>query len=365
MTEKQNRFEKHSTKITAVLYSVIGLLLLVGTFFLVKAARDELNRGGERYIVLREPRPFQDISHRPSTETLFLTTGLENKKYRLRVDADGYIIPSKVHENADLSIVFLGGSTTECQYMDELARFPYLVGRHLENSLGITVNSFNTGHAGNNSEHSLFILQAKVVPKHPKIVVMMECVNDLTWLLTMGNYYAPHYNRGIIVEKEYNPIKNFILSFVRQKAAVQFDANDEFAGYRESKKYISIEDICAQYKKNLELFVFICKQQNIIPVLMTQFNRFTMETKKEFQDNNHLKSLEDRFGMSFEQYYHSYHSLNNVQRIVAAEQHIPLIDLDKLVPKSSEYMYDTVHLSEKGSRLVAEIIAKQLEPIAR
>ena len=119
------------------------------------------------------------------------------------------------------------------------------------------------------------------------------------------------------------------------------------------------------YKKNLEHFVFICRQNNITPVLMTQFNRFTLEHKKKVQENNLLEIFEKRWGVSYEVYHASYHALNNVHRIVAAEQHVPLIDLDKLVPKTTEYMYDTVHLSEKGSRFVAEVVAKELEPLVR
>lgn len=365
MTQPQNRFERHSKKIYAVLYSLLGVLLLVGSLLLVKAVRDEMKRGGERYIALSEPRPFQDISQSPGPDTLRMAVGLEKKGYRLRVDEDGFIMPSKVHDKADRSVVFLGGSTTECHFMDEEARFPYLVGRHLEKALGLKVNSFNTGMAGNNSMHSLFILQAKVLSMKPKTAVLMECINDLTWLTVVGSYYAHHYSRGIIVEKEYNPIKNFILSFVRKKAEEKFDVEDEFAGHRSSRPKLSIAEICALYKKNLELFVFICRQNNITPVLMTQFNRFTPEYEGELRKLGQLEFIESRWGVKYPQYLESYDALNNVHRIVAAEQGVPLIDLDKLVPKTTEYLYDSVHLSEKGSRFVAEVIAKQLEPLVR
>ena len=54
------------------------------------------------------------------------------KPYVLRVDRQGFIMPSKIHDHPDLTIAFLGGSTTECIYVDEDNRFPYLVGRLLE-----------------------------------------------------------------------------------------------------------------------------------------------------------------------------------------------------------------------------------------
>ncbi len=360
-----NRFEKHKKKITLAFFALVSMLLFVGGLLLAKAARDEVLRGGERYIQLREPRPFQDHSEEPGAETMKYSVGLEKKPYRMRVDEDGYIQPSRIHDKPDRSIVFLGGSTTECQYIAEEARFPYLVGRHLEKALGLKVNSYNTGKSGNNSQHSLFILQAKVIPLKPKVAIVMECVNDINLLIHMGSYYRPHYNRGIIVNKEYNPVKNYLLSFVRKKAEDTFNADDEFSAYRGKSPKLSIEEMCALYKKNLELYVFICRQQKIIPVLMTQFNALDPGNIERLRAIGLLESIEKSMGMPYTQYYEFYNAMNNVHRIVAEEQKVFLIDLDKLVPKSPEYLYDGVHLSEKGSRLTAEIIAKALEPIVR
>ena len=61
-----------------------------------------------------------------------MSDGLEQKPYVLRVDRQGFIMPAKIHDHPDLTIAFLGGSTTECTYVDEDQRFPYLVGRLLE-----------------------------------------------------------------------------------------------------------------------------------------------------------------------------------------------------------------------------------------
>lgn len=360
-----NRFEKHKAKLTIAFSVFVAALLVAGAVLLVKAARDEILRGGERYIQLREPRPLQDHSEEPGPETMKYAVGLEKKPYRMRVDEDGYIQPSRVHDNPDRSIVFLGGSTTECQYMAEGARFPYVAGRLLETALDLKVNSYNTAKSGNNSLHSLFILQAKVIPLKPKVAVVMECVNDLNFLIHMGSYYRPHYNRGIIVNKEYNPVKNFLLSFGRKRSEEDFNARDEFAAYRGTQKNYSIQEMCDLYKKNLELFVYVCRQHDIIPVLMTQFNVLDQGNVERLRSIGLLESVETHMGMPFARYYEYYHAMNNVHRIVAEQQKVVLIDLDKLVPKSSDYFYDGVHLSEKGSRLTAQIVAKALEPIVR
>jgi hypothetical protein len=48
--------------------------------------------------------------------------------------------------------------------------------------------------------------------------------------------------------------------------------------------------------------------------------------------------------------------LNEVIREVSASRQIDLIDLAKLIPSSSKYMYDPYHLNENGSILAAEIL---------
>ncbi|MBI5520451.1 MAG: SGNH/GDSL hydrolase family protein [Desulfovibrio sp.] len=289
--------------------------------------------------------------------------GLEDKPYRLRVDENGFIIPSAVHEKPDASIVFLGGSTTECQFMGEQERFPYLVGRNLEGTLGKRINSYNTGHAGNNTLHCLLILQGKVLPMRPKVAVLMECINDLTFLKVLGGYWTPHATRGIVQDKEYNPIKTWIIRNLIGHKGTSAVLGDEFLGQEVKPESMTNEQLADQFRKNIELFVYICRQHGITPVLMTQFNRFS-ETLPENLVRQ-IAPMHQRWGITYQQYRESYNALNDVMRAVAKEQNVQLIDLDRLVPKSKEYMYDVVHLNANGSRFVADIVARSLEPVFR
>ena len=51
---------------------------------------------------------------------------------------------------------------------------------------------------------------------------------------------------------------------------------------------------------------------------------------------------------------------NNIIRKIAQEKEIVLIDLDLLIPKTNEFIYDTVHLNNAGSILAAESISAAL-----
>ena len=55
--------------------------------------------------------------------------------------------------------IFFGGSTTECIFVEESKRFPYLLTRILQRSDGTLINSLNAGVSGNHSMHSLLSLE--------------------------------------------------------------------------------------------------------------------------------------------------------------------------------------------------------------
>ncbi len=355
-----NRFERNSKAVIGVLFSFIGLVLLVVCFFGVKIVRDEINRGYERTLVMREPRISSDIAKTPPEHLLKIADGLENKPYRMRVDGNGFIMPSAVHEKPDVSVVFLGGSTTECHYMDENSRFPYLVGRNLESALGKRVNAYNGGQAGNNTLHCNLLLQGKVLPMRPRVAVLMEAINDLTFIAVYGDYWSPSATRGIVQDKEYNIFKRWIIANVIGHKTPEADATDEFANARTPAKNLSPDMVAAHYRKNIELFVFLCRQHDITPVLMTQFNRFTDELTPNLREQ--FQPVFNKWGIGYEQYHANYNALNETMRQVAKERNILLIDLDRLVPKTKDYMYDVVHLNADGARLVADIVAKALEP---
>lgn len=144
---------------------------------------------------------------------------------------------------------------------------------------------------------------------------------------------------------------------------VKIVRDDEFADNRSMAQKFKPEAVTRSYRLNLEHFIFLCRQHGITPVFMTQFNRYT-----ETPDDNwrrQLKPMFDNWHITYEQYRASYMALNDAMRDVAREQNVQLIDLDRLVPKTKDYMYDVVHLNANGSRFVADVVSKSLDPVLR
>ena len=138
-----NWFEKHPKK-------TMGLMVIVALFGIIWGVEKILqykNQGfgfnynlPNRAIMLREYRPNMRLLWQAGiTETNYDT--LQRKEYLLRIDNDGFIIPSKKYEYPDITLLFLGASTTECRFVEEENRFPYLAGALLEKAFNIKVNS--------------------------------------------------------------------------------------------------------------------------------------------------------------------------------------------------------------------------------
>jgi hypothetical protein len=210
---------------------------------------------------------------------------------------------------------------------------------------------------------------------HPNAVVMMENVNDLTVLLFEGSYWNRNPSRGPLVtilpevdhDWAYYVLKGFKNLFIKNFYNAGWDVvqsrqkqkADEFRGMRRSIKIDeqTTSEIVSAFRKNLELFIYICELEGIEPILMTQQNRLTELPDPAIQGSN---SYETEFGITYQQYKGLYDNMNAAVRAVGDEKGILVIDLASRIPHDREYLYDMVHFTEKGSMEAASIIAAEL-----
>ncbi len=329
-------------------------LLLAGEKLLVPQNNTSYS-GLKRYIRLKENPPQSYKSFIPAGEEP--ADNLEIKRYTIKIDAEGYVSPSKVHDIPENIIVFLGGSTTACYCVDEEKRFPYLAGRLLESQTGRRVNSYNSGVGGNDSLHSIDILVNKITPLKPDLAVMMHNINDLTVLLFENSYWSKNPSRSPIVEvkntihlKEvipslipntYNAAKKIEQTFRfwrdrllgRQTASDKEKVKDEFQHIRGKHITIAQDDLLREFDLNLQTFVNICLAGQITPVLMTQANRLKDSPDPFIEET--VAKIESQHGIRYLDYKNIYDLFNEQIRQVAARNQIPLIDLAKSIPRKN------------------------------
>ncbi len=300
----------------------------------------------QRHIRLAEQKISFNREPVPPDSYLRDCENLEKKTYHLRTDENGFILPSKIHETPDVTMVFLGGSTTECCFMEEENRFVYKAGRLIEEQSGKKVNAFNGGVSAMSSVNMINTLLNKIIPMKPDYVVLMECVNDLMIQMREKTYWNTHPVRSLVVDPN-NP------KFTNGKYA-----GDEWLDTRAKPIVPDTAKMLDNYRRSLETFVAICSNWGIKPVLMTQFNRYTEQPNLKIFGNPIADWKTN--GLEYADIRNLYLQMEDVIRNVAARNNILLIDLANQVPQTSEYMHDAVHLTDKGSLLVADIISKKM-----
>src|SRR5262245_48024822 len=129
--------------------------------------------------------------HHPHTDYIFNRSIVtpEHPWVRLRTDARSYILPSFQYQNPDATIVFLGGSTTECSAVQEDLRFPALVSRLLAQR-GLKVNTLNAARSGSTLHDVLNVLLNHVIADRPDVAVVMEASNDIGVLKEDASYQS-------------------------------------------------------------------------------------------------------------------------------------------------------------------------------
>ena len=113
--------------------------------------------------------------------------------------------------------------------------------------------------------------------------------------------------------------------------------HDDFKNIRDKKA--DFKNVEKMFRSALISFVNVSRAWGIKPVLMTEFSRI------KYNDEYFIKKYpyEDR-----DEYIKQYNQLNNIIREVAKSENVLIIDLARQIPSSDEFIYDVIHLNEKG-----------------
>ena len=371
-----NWFQRHPKKTlaTVTLIAIMAIVFAAEKFLEFNNRRHGIVLEAEverRYARLKEYRPGTRLllpfprNHLPYTDNVF------TKPYRFAIDHEGFIAPSRQYDRPDKVIVFLGGSTTECMFVDEDHRFPYVAGRLLEQATGARINSYNGGMSGSNSLNALDILINKVIPLKPDVVVFMENINDLSTLLYEGNYWNKNTARSPLETLKKRPLVEKLLkeifipnlnhAYRNMRRTLSRQEEDEFAGARGKKLVIDQAKMGRDFAANLQTMICTCKAWGITPVLMTQANRIT--DRPDPVVAAYIARDGRDHGINYQKFKELYDAFNDTIREVGRQNQVMVIDLAREVPPDKKYLYDLVHFNDAGSQLAARIIAARLKAV--
>jgi lysophospholipase L1-like esterase len=272
-----------------------------------------------------------------------------------------------------LTIITIGGSTTECFYLSDGRTWPDLLGQNLSREFNrVWVN--NAGLDGATTYRHLILLEDYVVKLRPKVVLFLIGINDVG----AGDLAAAEQRRGhdlrhlwhaLLYRSEVYALgQNFFRYLMAQSRGLHHTEIDlkkagTLANIPESTAQKTLQDYETNslpfFAERLEKLVKVCRDHGIEPVLITQPTLYGPGVDPVTGVDLEVVKVGDRNGRFMFQVIDLY---NGVTRRVAQKDGVLLIDLARQLPRNSAYYYDYLHYTEPGAAAVAGIVDAQLSP---
>jgi lysophospholipase L1-like esterase len=346
------------------LFIILGVIgdKIVGRFNDIAEARDIARQFRAEAAFLR----FSTNNIVPNVSQIFVDTSAPRDTddtasvniRKFRTDSNGIIIGNNRTLPNAKKIIFLGGSTTECNEVSEPFRFPAVVASILRDN-GLSIATLNAGVRGHTTQDSINALLNRPGFRDVDVdtVVLMENINDRLRLGTRGNYDAVLGTDGATSGGEvldaaktlvvsvwdyltYRSNSLFLVRYWFNENAAWLDPPQQIEVTKQSIdlfKELSLSRR-AKFEENLVVFINVARAMGKRPVLMTQpLGRYSV-AQQVFNDS--------------------------IRKVARNEQAL-LIDLDQQLGQDSDWAFfsDEIHFNRAGSQAVGKFIATALAPV--
>jgi lysophospholipase L1-like esterase len=273
-----------------------------------------------------------------------------------------------------LTIITIGGSTTECFYLSDGRTWPDLLGQKLSREFQrVWVN--NAGLDGATTYRHLILMEDYIVTLRPRVVVFLMGINDVgTGDIEAAEKQQVHFlrqaTRALLYRSEVYALgQNLYRYFIAQSRGLhhtEIDLRkagrlDHLPAGTASRKLQDYEtNSLPFFAQRLEKLIKVCRDHGIEPIFITQPTLYGPGVDPVTGVNlAAVKVGEDLNGGLMFQAVDLY---NGVTRQVARQHGVFLIDLARELPRNSAYYYDYLHFTEPGAAEVAGIVDAQLSP---
>lgn len=306
---------------------------------------------------------------------------------------------------ADWRIVAVGGSTTECLYLDRDEAWPGLLQRLLgERHPERRVWVGNAGRSGHDARQHVYQVErlARDVPGLDLLVVLVGC-NDLYLRLGQGEGHDPRWHenpRACARELHWafslQPVgadpalswhRDLALRRLASWAGRRLRAGEPLPSADEARPYLrwrehrasaseireslpDLEAALGEYRRNLGVMIAHAREAGVQLVFATQPSLYRPDLPDPLAAtlwSGGVGPFQERPGCP----YYSIEALaegmaryNRVLEDVCREQGVACIDLAAALPRDGRFFYDDVHFTEQGARGAAEALAEGLLPLA-
>lgn len=333
---------------------------------------------GGAELVLRARNPF---GFRMRGNTLVLPA---NKVYDIRADPrsrsdqlDAHVIhtknslgfrgPEPPRDFADwLTLVAVGGSTTECFYLSDGRTWPERLAVHLRPELRkVWVN--NAGLDGHSTFGHLLLTRQVLVRLHPKVILYLVGVNDM-FTDAPRDFDQVAQNQWAALA-DHSELLATLLNFYRWRRTQRFEdlgAMPKPVALRDRPRHPVPPEVAdrlwreqdrrlAAFRERLDELVALDREHGIEPVLITQPTLLGGVDLRTGIDTRPMEvelweKLDGALAWRLLERY------NDVTRQLGRQRGVLTVDLARLLPKDSTFFYDFFHFTNQGADRVAVIL---------
>ena len=257
-------------------------------------------------------------------------------------------------------IVVFGGSTTENSHVYDQAQmhYPLLLQSYLREELtSDNIEVINLGMSGYGMPHSLILLELDVLSWSPDLVILSHNINDL--LASYWPNFTYDYSHKYGTQHYFYNISlpNLILQHSQLYWTVKFSLRRlrlDIASEITRKPYgVDLpKEIMGVFKRNLNTFVAISKQNNVQALLGNQ----PLQRNEEYFDNHmRHKKYNDIVVYPLHDEFVIHHNIfNKIIQEVAKETNVLFIDNDSVLANNEELFIDFVHYTSTGVQVLAQ-----------
>lgn len=276
-----------------------------------------------------------------------------------------------------LTILTVGGSTTEGFYLSDHQTWPALLQAKLQPAFSkVWLN--NAGFDGHSSFGHVVLVRDYVSKLRPKVVLIMVGLNDL---FADGPKTLDHIERSELAGSIANHSELFglglnVIRYWRTAGLKSLGAMPKAVNLLEPE-YVDIaaeeeesvlhgqERFLPEYEARLVQLIDLSRENGIEPVFITHPALFGDALDDVTWSDLSLVSVEIYRKMNGRMAWRLLEKYNDITRKVGRERRVGVIDLAAQLPKSSRYFYDYLHYGKEGAARVAEIVASELCPMLK
>lgn len=280
-------------------------------------------------------------------------------------------------------IFCVGGSTTECTYLDDADAWPARVETALRSRFAWrAIELINAGFSGLTSADHVVQIEEQLLQMEPDCIVLMAGMNDH---IRRNSPAKPEGGSWSKLAMDYSmtvrrlvPAWRAIFGNTGGVGSYAMDASGEI--YRrlraacaatpmapDTREFDALTDPLPYFESNIARIADVCRESGVTLVLVTHPTIYSELPPGDVKSLLWMKAILEVGGTQAPMSWHvaEMKRLNDRTRRFAREHNLILIDADAALPKSSEVFYDDCHLNVAGARLLGDMVTKEMESLLR